>query len=274
MKTKDASIPVIELEHVYVAYHQRLVLEDVSLRVEKGQFVGVIGPNGSGKTTLLKAILGLVRPTRGQVRVFGVPPWELDGGRSRIGYVPQIVDIDSRFPIHVADVVMMGRYRRIGLLRRPGPADREAVRWALAQVGMQALADRQIGELSGGQRQRVFVARALATLRQAQDTAEPELLLLDEPTTGFDVAMTEGLYQLLHQLHRSLDLTLLLVSHDVGVVSQFVDQVACISRRLVAHGRPDEMEGEGLLECMYGPETMLFGHGHVPHIVVDKEHKH
>jgi zinc transport system ATP-binding protein len=273
--TKDASaspeqvrdsVPVIEMEHVYVAYQERLVLEDVSLRVEKGQFVGVLGPNGSGKTTLLKAILGLVRPTRGQVRVFGMPPWELDGGRSRIGYVPQIADVDSRFPIHVANVVMMGRYGRIGLLRRPGPADREAVRWALAQVGMEALAERQIGELSGGQRQRVFVARALA--------AKPELLLLDEPTTGFDVAMTEGLYQLLHQLHRSLGLTLLLVSHDVGVVSQFVDQVACLSGRLVAHGRPGEMEGEGLLQCMYGPETMFFGHGRVPHIVVEKEHRH
>lgn len=275
---EDASTPVIELEHVYVTYHERLILEDVSLRVERGQFVGILGPNGSGKSTLLKTILGLVRPIRGQVRVFGVPPWELDGGRSRIGYVPQISDVDAHFPIHVADVVMMGRYGRLGLLRRPGPADREAVRWALAQVGMEALAGRQIGELSGGQRQRVFVARALATLRQsfdeAQDTAEPELLLLDEPTTGFDMAMTEGLYQLLHQLHRSLNLTVLLVSHDVGVVSQFVDQVACLSGRLVAHGRPDEVEGEGLLECMYGPETMFFGHGHVPHMIVDKEHKH
>jgi ABC-type Mn2+/Zn2+ transport system ATPase subunit len=264
--TRDASAPVIELEHVYVAHHERLILEDVSLRVERGQFVGVLGPNGSGKTTLLKTILGLVRPSRGEVRVFGMPPWELDGERSRIGYVPQITDVDSRFPIHVADAVMMGRYGRIGLLRRPGPADREAVHWALAQVGMEALADRQIGELSGGQRQRVFVARALA--------AKPELLLLDEPTTGFDVAMTEGLYQLLHQLHHSLDLTLLLVSHDVGVVSQFVNQVACLSGRLVVHGRPDEMEGDRLLECMYGPETMFFGHGRVPHIVVDKEHRH
>lgn len=254
--------PIIELEHVYVAYGERLVLEDISLRVRRGEFVGVLGPNGSGKTTLLKTILGLVRPIQGEVRVFGAPPWELDGGRSRIGYVPQIPESDPRFPIHVDEVVMMGRYGRIGLGRRPGPADVEAVRRALALVGIEDLADRQIGQLSGGQRQRVFVARALA--------AEPELLLLDEPTTGIDVATTEGLYQLLHKLHRSLNLTMLLVSHDVGVVSQYVDQVACLSGRLVAHGRPGEVLGKGTLECMYGPETMFFGHGAVPHMVVTK----
>jgi len=259
----NAPSPVIELEHVYVAYRERLVLEDVSLRVEQGQFVGIIGPNGSGKTTLLKTILGLVRPVRGVVRVFGVPPWELNGDRSRIGYVPQIMDVDFRFPVHVRDVVMMGRYGRIGLVRRPGPEDWQAVQQALERVGIADLADRQIGELSGGQRQRVFVARALAT--------EPELLLLDEPTTGFDMVMAEGLYELLHQLHRSLNLTVLLVSHDVGVVSQYVDQVACISGRLVAHGRPQEVLGRGALECMYGPEAMFFGHGAVPHIIVARE---
>jgi len=253
---------VIELEHVYVAYRDVVVLEDVTFHVRRGEFVGIIGPNGSGKTTLLKTILGLVRPVKGTVKVFGIPPWELNGERHRIGYVPQIAEIDLRFPIHVADVVMMGRYGRIGLIRHPGPADREAVQRAMELVGIADLAHRQIGELSGGQRQRAFVARALA--------AEPELLLLDEPTTGFDVLMAEGFYELLHQLHRQLDLTVVLVSHDVGVVSQYVNQVACLNKRLVAHGRPQEVLNKGVLKCMYGPGTVFFGHGPVPHIVVDK----
>jgi len=262
----DEKGPVIELEHVYVLYGRQTILEDVTFKVNRGEFVGVIGPNGAGKTTLLKVILGLIRPVRGTVRVFGVPPWELDGGRGRIGYVPQLSDIDLRFPVHVGEVVLMGRYGRIGLLRRPGPADREAARRALEMVGMAHLAHRQIGELSSGQRQRVFVARALAT--------EPEILLLDEPTTGFDLAMTESFYELLHQLHRRLSLTVVLVSHDVGVVSQYVDQVACLSRRLVAHGRPQEVLGEGALRCMYGPEAMFFGHGPVPHMVVGRRPEH
>lgn len=250
---------VIELEQVTVRYQELIALEDVTLQVTAGEFLALIGPNGSGKTTLVKTILGLVRPVAGMVRLFGQPPQQLNGGWQRVGYVPQIAQIDPRFPIRVFEVVLMGRYGQVGLIRRPGPSDRAAARQALAEVGLTELADRPIGRLSGGQRQRVLVARALAT--------EPELLLLDEPTTGVDIGTTEGLFDLLDELHNR-GMTILVVSHDVGVVAQHVDQVACLNRRLIAHGRPQGMLTGDVLECMYGPQAALVGHGEVPHIVV------
>lgn len=250
---------VIELDHVTVHYQQLVALEDVTLRVTPGEFLALIGPNGSGKTTLIKTILGLVRPIAGTVRLFGRPPQQLNGEWKRVGYVPQIAQIDHRFPIRVFDVVLMGRYGRVGLIHRPGQSDREAVWRALARVGLSELAQRPIGRLSGGQRQRALVARALAN--------EPELLLLDEPTTGVDVGTTEGLFDLLETLHHQ-GMTILVVSHDVGVVAQHVDRVACLNRRLVAHGRPVEVLRPDVLECMYGREAALVGHGDFPHVVV------
>jgi len=256
---------VIELENVTVRYQELVALEDVSLKVTPGEFLALIGPNGSGKTTLIKAILGLVTPAAGTVRLFGKLPQKLNGEWRRVGYVPQIAQIDPRFPIRVFDVVLMGRYGQLGLIRRPGRRDREAAWRALERVGMEDLAQRSIGRLSGGQRQRVFVARALAT--------EPELLLLDEPTTGVDVGTTEGLFDLLVELHRQ-GITILVASHDVGVVAQHVNQVACLNRRLVAHGRPQEVLSGEVLECMYGPQAALVGHGEVPHLVVRRHELH
>jgi zinc transport system ATP-binding protein len=256
---------VIELERVTVCYRDLVALEAVTFKVAPGEFVALIGPNGSGKTTLIKTILGLVKPASGTVRLFGKPPVQLDGDWKRVGYVPQLAQVDPRFPIRALDVVLMGRYGRLGLLRRPGPRDREAARRALEQVGIADLARRPIGRLSGGQRQRVLVARALAN--------EPELLLLDEPTTGVDVGTTEGLFDLLETLHHQ-DITILVVSHDVGVVAQHVDQVACINRRLVAHGRPEQVLRGEVLECMYGPQAALMGHGEVPHMVVRRHGPH
>jgi zinc transport system ATP-binding protein len=256
---------VVELERVTVCYRDLVALEAVTFKVAPGEFVALIGPNGSGKTTLIKTILGLVKPASGTVRLFGKPPEQLSGDWKRVGYVPQVAQIDPHFPIRALDVVLMGRYGRLGLMRRPGPGDREAARRALEQVGIADLAQRPIGRLSGGQRQRVLVARALAN--------EPELLLLDEPTTGVDVGTTEGLFDLLETLHHQ-DITILVVSHDVGVVAQHVDQVACVNRRLVAHGRPEQVLRGEVLECMYGPQAALMGHGELPHIVVQRHRFH
>ncbi len=258
----DAQENAIELEHVYVAYGEQLVLEDVSLQVGRGEFVGILGPNGAGKSTLFKVILGLVKPVKGTVLVFG----KLQGsnGSIPIGYVPQLAQIDPNFPVRVRDVVMMGRYGRIGLVRRPSREDREAVRRALQRVEMLDLAHRQIGQLSGGQRQRVLVARALAL--------EPRILLLDEPTSSMDVSVAEGFYEFLNELHHSMDLTILLVSHDVTVVSQYTDQVACLNRRLMVHGKPGEVMDQVALECMYGQGAIFFAHGDVPHMVVRRPH--
>jgi zinc transport system ATP-binding protein len=253
---------VIQLEHVHVTFQDLLVLEDVSLSVPPGDFLAIIGPNGAGKTTLLKVMLGLVRPASGSVRVFGREPWNLNGERRRIGYVPQVLSVDVNFPVRVNEAVLMGRYGRIGLVRRPSTDDRAAARRAMERVGIADLADRPIARLSGGQRQRVFLSRALAN--------DPDLLLLDEPTTGVDVAATESLYELLRTLHED-GITILVVSHDVGVVASYVDGVACVNRRLVAHGRPDEVLGSEELAQMYGCEAMFFHHGRAPHLVVEKE---
>ena len=258
----ERSSPIIQLDQVTVAFQDVLVLDEVSLSVPPGSFLALLGPNGAGKTTLLKVILGLVRPTAGTVRVFGRQPWDLDGERSRIGYVPQVLSVDLNFPVRAAEAVLMGRYGRIGLLHRPALGDRGAADRAMERVGITDLASRPIARLSGGQRQRVFLARALAN--------EPDLLLLDEPTTGVDPAAGESLYELLRQLHQS-GMTILVVSHDVGVVASYVDGVACLNRRLVAHGRPAEVLGSEELAQMYGCDAMFFHHGRVPHLVVEKD---
>jgi ABC-type Mn2+/Zn2+ transport system ATPase subunit len=255
-------VPIIELDHVQVAFQDVAVLEDVSLSVPAGAFLAVIGPNGAGKTTLLRVILGLVRPAGGTVRVFGQAPWEHGGERRRIGYVPQLLTVDLHCPVCAGEVVLMGRYGRIGLVRRPGVEDRAAALAAMERMGIADLAARPLARLSGGQRQRVFLARALAN--------EPELLLLDEPTTGVDVAATESLYERLRGFHEA-GMTILVVSHDVGVVASYVDGVACINRRLVAHGRPQEVLSSDALTQMYGCEAMYFHHGRVPHLVVERE---
>ncbi len=253
---------IVELDRVTVAYRTVTVLEEVSLKVFRGSFLAVIGPNGAGKTTLLKVILGLVRPVEGTVRVFGRDPRHLGAERRAIGYVPQTAAVDRHFPLRVADVVMMGRYGRIGLVRRPSAADREAARRAMERTGVTHLANSPLGRLSGGQRQRVLLARALA--------CEPELLILDEPAAGVDVPATESLYELLRDLHKD-GLTTLLVSHDVGVVAAFVDGVVCLNRRLVAHGRPEEVLGSEELAQMYGCAAVFFHHGRAPHMVVARD---
>jgi zinc transport system ATP-binding protein len=262
--------PLIESKRLFVAYQDKIVLEDVTFTVKQGDFWGILGPNGSGKTTLLKAMVGLVTPFSGSITLFGKAPSELGKNRDRIGYVPQHALIDFNFPLKVKDAVLLGRSRKIGIGRRPGAADRESVEKAMQLVEISDLADRQIGRLSGGQRQRVLIARALAL--------EPEILLLDEPTAALDVNAAEGFYEWLHSMHQKMKLTLMLVSHDVGVVSRYVSTVACLNRRLVAHGIPSEVLSEDTLEQMYGCDAMLFAHGQVPHMVVlpekSGEHHH
>ncbi len=250
---------VVRLDHVTVRYGDHVALRDVSLTVYPGQFVAILGPNGAGKTTLLRVILGLIRPSTGRVEVFGRPPWALGALRQCIGYVPQGTTVDLHFPIRAAEVVLMGRFGRIGLGRRPSAEDWAAVQEAMERVGVWHLRDMPFGRLSGGQRQRVMLARALVN--------HPDLLLLDEPTAGVDVSATETVYTLLRGLHAE-GMTILVVSHDVGVVASFADTIACINKRLVAHGRPQEVLGSEELMAMYGCDVAFFHHGRTPHIVV------
>ena len=240
--------------------NEMVVLDHVSFNVSKGEFTAIIGPNGAGKTTLLKVILGLIKPDYGMVKVFGTPVSELGSKRAKIGYVPQIFNIDLNFPITVFEAVLMGTYGRIGVGRRPKPEDRDAAMAALEKVGIIDLKDRPIKRLSGGQRQRAFIARALAN--------DPDLLILDEPTTGVDVTTTGNLYTLLREL-KSEGVTIVLVSHDVGVVAAYLDTLACLNVSLVAHGRPDEVTCNAALGEMYGCNVAYLHHGDAPHIVVE-----
>lgn len=257
--------PDIEFRDVTVRYGAVTALEHVSFSITRGGFWGVIGPNGSGKSTLVRAVVGLVRPESGEVRVFGTAPENLGAQRARLGYVPQYAALDFTFPLRVLDVVAMGLYGRIGLGRRLTRAHRDAAQTALDRVGLADLASRHIGSLSGGQRQRVLIARALVV--------QPDILLLDEPTAALDVSSSEGLYEWLHGLHGSM--TIVLVSHDVGVVSRYVDAVACLNRTLVAHGRPQDVLAGDTVNATYGCGAVLFGHGDTPHMVVDHaDHSH
>jgi len=242
---------VLYLEDVWAGYDGRPVLEGINLSVKERDFVGIIGPNGGGKTTLLRVMLGLIRPTRGRVRVLGQSTAR---GRRFVGYVPQQVDFDRDFPINVWDVALMGRLGRRGLLRRYTPQDRHAVTRALQQVEMLDAKDRPIGELSTGQRQRVYIARALAT--------EPQILFLDEPTASVDSQVTTSIYELLQRLNEHV--TILLVSHDMSVISSYVKTVGCLNRRLFYH-ESKEITPE-MLEGAYHCPIDLIAHG-VPHRV-------
>jgi zinc transport system ATP-binding protein len=248
----------VKMQDVNVAYNSTAVLEDINLEIKAGRYVGILGPNGAGKSTLLKTILGLIRPQRGEILVFGESPQKLRLHGQTVGYLPQRPLGNPRFPVSVLDVVLMGRYGRIGLVRRPRQADRDLARRLLTQVGIPHLAERLIGELSGGEQQRVFVARALCV--------EPRLLILDEPTVSLDACAQDDIYELVDGLRRAMNLTVLIVSHDIGAVARHVDEVVCINRRIHVHQPPPI--GRLGLESTFGCSVEYLFHGEIPHRVV------
>jgi zinc transport system ATP-binding protein len=248
-KASGVSPPALELRGVSLAFQGNPVLEDVDLTLQPQDFVGLIGPNGAGKTVLLKIILGLLKPDRGRVFVFGEPA---DQHRGEIAWVPQFAHFEADFPISVADVVAMGTLGRRSLLRRLTTQAQSRIRAAMEQVDLLAVADKQVGKLSGGQMQRVLIARALA-----QDA---RILLLDEPAASLDSRFGENLFELLSRL--SQERAVLLVSHDIGVLHEYVKSVACLNRRLIFHGSR-EITGE-MLEATYGQHVNLVEHPH-PH---------
>jgi len=245
--------PFVEIEKVSFRYGEVSVLEDIDLTVEPGDFLGIIGPNGSGKTTLLRIMLGLLAPTGGQVRLFGHPPASLKQW-GRLGYVPQKATFDPSLPVTVGEVVASGLVATMGLLRRVRAAERRRVGDVLAQVGMTAYAAARVGALSVGQQQRVLIARALVS--------DPELLILDEPTGGVDPEAQTNFYALLHHLNREREVTLILVSHDIGVVAKEVTRLACLNRRLIFHGRPGDFLSDAALAALYGPAVRVVSHEH------------
>ena len=233
----------LSVEDVSVVYpNGHTALRGAVFRLEAGTICGLVGVNGAGKSTLFKAVMGLVRPSAGRVLIAGEPV-EAALRANRVAYVPQSEEVDWTFPVRVRDVVMMGRYGHMNLLRIPRAADREAVTAALARVGLEALADRQIGELSGGQRKRVFLARAIAQ--------GAGLLLLDEPFTGVDATTEQTIIALLRGF-REEGRIVLVSTHDLESVPQFCDRVVLVNRTVLAAGPTAEVFTEDNLRLAFG----------------------
>ncbi|MEM9580630.1 MAG: metal ABC transporter ATP-binding protein [Pseudomonadota bacterium] len=229
-----------DIQGMTVSYGQKPAVFSVDMSVPKGSMTAIIGPNGAGKSTLLKAALGIVTPLAGSVRVFGAP---LDAGRAKIAYVPQRASVDWDFPTRVLDVVLMGLYRELGLLRRVRKGHIADAMDCLKRVGMEDFADRQIGQLSGGQQQRVFLARALAQ--------KAELYLLDEPFAGVDAATEAAIIDVLKSL-KDAGKTVIAVHHDLSTVPEYFDRVFLINTTKVAEGPVGTTFTEANLQTAYG----------------------
>ncbi|BBB32554.1 zinc transport system ATP-binding protein [Thermotomaculum hydrothermale] len=244
------SLPYIFIEDLEVKYGNKVVLEDIFLKVEKGEIVSIVGPNGGGKTTLLKVILGLKDYSKGTIKVLGKNPKEVD--KKEIGYLPQREETAKNFPISVFETVLMGRYPKIGLFRKPGEKDKEIALESLKLVKMDHLKDENINKLSGGQRQRVFIARALAM--------EPKILILDEPSTGLDIVAQEDFYKILVEIRNKKEMSIIMVSHDIGVVSTFVDKIACLNKTIHYHGKSGTPIPKDVLEKVFGSNIQILVH--------------
>ncbi|NCO67397.1 MAG: metal ABC transporter ATP-binding protein [Nitrospirae bacterium CG_4_10_14_0_8_um_filter_41_23] len=242
----------IEINNLTVNLNGREVLKDITLSLDEGRFIGIVGPNGGGKTTLLRAILGLIKPSSGEIFVFGKYPEDVLKTGSIFGYLPQRLKVDPDFPIRVIDVVMMGRYGRVGILRWPKDEDRKKTIEYLSMMGVEKLRNAQFGQLSGGQQQRVSVARALA--------GEPKILILDEPNTGIDVIGQGDFYHLLKGIQKRFNITILMASHDIGTIPAYVDEIACLNYTFHYQGNPLGALNETVLTKLYGKNVDLLRH--------------
>ncbi len=245
---------LIAIEDVSFSYGNTKVLERVTFPIRRGDFLSIIGPNGSGKTTLVKIILGLLAPSEGKISIFGekvatFKRWE------QLGYVPQkATHIDPFFPVSVKEVVEMGL---VSSRKFPGTQrkdDEEHIRRALEQVGMEVYENWRIGKLSGGQQQRVFIARAIVN--------KPLILFLDEPTTGVDAETQEHFYDMLDQLNKKESITIVLITHDIGVVNKYVNQVACLHQTLQYHGSHEEFCQSDIFKKMITEGHHVISHRH------------
>jgi manganese/iron transport system ATP-binding protein len=232
--------PVLEVENLTVSYNGRPALDEISFSVLPGEHVAIVGPNGAGKSTLFKAMVGLLRIQGGRVTTHGL----------QIGYLTQRSAVDWSFPVTVHDAVMMGRIGKMGWLRWQRPSDRQAVHRALEQVGLQPLANRQIGELSGGQQQRIFIARALAQ--------EAAILLMDEPFSAVDAPSQEAILEILADLRRQ-GVTVLVSTHDLNLAVERFDRLALLNRRLVTYGPARQSITPATLAAAYGGQAVWRG---------------
>lgn len=237
---------LVRFDHATLGYGRRVVLSDLSFEIPQGDFLGLVGPNGAGKTTIVRAILGTHKALSGTVTV---------DPTLRFGYVPQRDAVDYGFPLKVVDCVLMGRYDRIGLGRRPTADDHARAVQALDHVRIAHLADQHLSSLSGGQKQRTLIARALV--------GEPSMLVLDEPTNGMDLVSSTQILSLIRELHERDRLTVLMVSHALNEVANYVNRIALTLEGAFRIGPVDEIVTEGTLSAMYGiPVEVDEVHGH------------
>jgi len=249
---------LIELKDVTAGYGEKIVLRDVSLDLWEDDFLGIIGPNGGGKTTLLKVILGLLSPLSGSIQFFQS---ETKVSSLKIGYLPQLNLIDKKFPISVREVISSGLSSEKPLFRGFNREQKEQIEKVIAQMGLEELETRPIGELSGGQLQRVLLGRSIVS--------QPQVLILDEPSSYVDKRFESQFYKLLEEINKQS--AIILVSHDIGTVLSMVKNIACVNETIHYHSGADVSE-EWLGE-KYACPIELIGHGELPHRIL-KAHKH
>jgi zinc transport system ATP-binding protein len=248
----DHTKNIIEVENISFAYNGGDVLTNITLDIHQGDYIGIIGPNGAGKTTLFKIMLGLLRPKTGSVKLF---EQDINSFRDwqKIGYVPQkVTSFDANFPATVSEVVSMARNTKLKFFSKTSMKDKIAIQNALEQVDLWQYKDRLIGDLSGGQQQRVFIARALVN--------QPEVIFLDEPTTGIDQKTQDGLYELLQKFNKKLGITLVLVSHDIVRLTKEVMHIACVDRSLTCHTSLEEYLKESQAADIIGQKVKITHH--------------
>ena len=245
--------PIIEIKNLSAGYDGRNVLHDINLTVYEQDFLGIIGPNGGGKTTLMKCILGLLKPTGGEI-IFHCKP--------SLGYLPQYNTIDRKFPISVEEVILSGLSVQKSLTARFTPEEKEKSKQVIARMGLEGLERRAIGQLSGGQLQRALLGRAIIS--------DPSVLILDEPNTYIDKRFEARLYELLAEINK--ECAIILVSHDIGTVLQQVKSIACVNETLDYH--PDTGITTEWLEKNFNCPIELLGHGTLPHRILGEHHHH
>ncbi|AXI09890.1 ATP-binding cassette domain-containing protein [Oceanobacillus sp. 143] len=248
--------PIISMENISYAYDSKTVLDQINLEIPQGSFMGLIGPNGGGKTTLIKLILGLLKPDEGSIKLFG-EQMDKFKDRNKIGFVSQKANAFNRgFPATVFEVVSTGLTAKVGYFKFFNQKHKAKILQAIEQVDMLDYAYRNIGDLSGGQQQRIFIARSLVN--------DPELLILDEPTVGIDSENVKRFYDLLHQLHDKRNISLLLVTHDTGTMTEHATDIVCLNKTLHFHGKSEEFTSlsEYDLSNIYGHALNIVTHNH------------
>ena len=236
---------MIKFSNVQLGYGRKPVLTALNFEIQKGDFFGIVGPNGAGKTTLLKAILGLLKPIKGEITF-------LKNGRRRkksTGYVPQHASVDEIFPITTLEMVLMGRYAKMGIFKRPKNMDYAIAEKMLKNVGMENLAKRNYRELSGGQKQRTLIARAMV--------GEPNILILDEPVEGMDIQGEIAIMELIKTLQTEYALTVILVCHDLNIIANYVKTLSIIHNNTLKFGPIDSMFNEETMTKVYGADVKI-----------------